>query len=361
MTTPITEAQPADDLLRYLDAAGQPLRPLPFDPSEMERAYRALVRARHTDEKLVTLQRQGRIGVYPLFRGQEAVQVGAGLALTARDWVVPSYRETGLMLTHGLPLDTMISLWTPHEAGYRFPPELRLLPPYIPIATQLPQAVGLADAERQQAAPGEPTPVVLATIGDGGTSEGDFHEALNFAAVRNSPVVFLVTNNGWAISVPTTRQMRQTRIAARAAGYGIPGITVDGNDVFAVWDTVRQAVERARTGEGPTLIEAVSYRVAPHTTSDDAGRYRDEAEVEPWLERDPLRRARTALEGMQGWDEARETQLRAELDAEFAQARREADAAREPDPWAVVEHVYADWQPDQLWAARQLGLEGGEQ
>ena len=202
--------------------------------------------------------------------------MGPALALDAGDWLVPSYRETGAALVLGLPIIHAILYWRADPAGWRFPDEVRIMPFYIPIATQLLHAVGVASAGRHL---GEDW-VALTFIGDGGSSEGDFHEALNFAAVMKAPTVFVVQNNGWAISVPTEKQMNNTRIVDRAPGYGIPGVRVDGNDLVAMWHVAREAVDRARAGEGPTLIEAVTYRLAPHTTSDDPGRYRGEREAE---------------------------------------------------------------------------------
>jgi len=215
--------------LRFIAEDGGTTR-LPFSSEDLVRGYRAVARARVFDERALTLQRQGKLGVYPPYRGQEAAQVGAALALREGDWLVPSYRDTGAALTHGLPMSQALLYWRATPAGWRYPDGLRVLPFYIPIATQLLHAVGVASAGRYQ----DEDWVALTTIGDGGTSEGDFHEALNFAAVYAAPVVFLVENNGWAISVPTDRQMRNTRIADRAAGYGIPGVVVDGNDLAAV-------------------------------------------------------------------------------------------------------------------------------
>ena len=337
------------EMVQYLSDEGAPLKELPFDEGAMLEGYRALRRARFFDERAEVLQRQGKLGVYPPFRGQEAAQVGAMLALEKSDWLVPSYRESAAALVHGLPLDYLILYWRAHPAGWRFPEGLNILPFYIPIATQLPQAVGVAHAGTLQ---GENW-VVAAFIGDGGTSEGDFHEALNFAAVFQAPVVFVVQNNGWAISVPTHKQMRVERIADKAKGYGMPGALVDGNDLVAVWQTAKEAVARARAGEGPTLIEAVTYRVAPHTTSDDPSRYRDEAETKEWVGREPVGRMRKALASLNLWDDAKEEALLGELRGELEAAVKKADSAPDPKPWDIVEHVFAEMTPDQqrAWEA----------
>lgn len=343
-------------IVRFLDDAGKPLRKLPFEEDVLTESYRALRRARFFDERAVVWQRQGKLGVYPPFRGQEAAQVGAALAIEKSDWVVPSYRESGVALTHGLSAAQLILFWRAHPAGWRFPEDLRILPFYIPIATQIPQAVGVAKAGRYR---GENW-VVLAFIGDGGTSEGDFHEGLNFAAVYRAPVVFVVQNNGWAISVPTSKQMKVRQVADRAQGYGMPGVVVDGNDLVAVRHVVGEAVARARAGEGPTLVEAMTYRVAPHTTSDDPGRYRsdeDEANAAAWAKRGPVSRMRRALEGLGLWDGEREAALVNDLSAECDAALEEADRAPAPEPFEIVEHVTQEMTPDarRAWEALKRG------
>jgi len=331
------------ETLRYLSDEGKPLKKLPFGDEELLTGYRFLRRARFFDDRAEILQRQGKLGVYPPYRGQEAAQVGVALALRDEDWLVPSYRESAAAITYGLPLHMLILYWRAHPAGWRFPDGLNMLPFYVPIATQLPQAVGLAHALRLRGEEG----VVATFVGDGGTSEGDFHEALNFASVFNAPVVFVVQNNGWAISVPTTKQMRTKRIASRAAGYEMPGVTVDGNDLVAMWQTAKEAVARARAGEGPTLIEAMTYRVAPHTTSDDPSRYRTEDEASEWIGRDPVKRMRTALGHLKLWDDEKEAALLEELKAELEEAVKRADDAPTPQPEEIIAHVFETMTPDQ--------------
>lgn len=339
--------------LSYVDPDGSTSTDLPVEPADILAGYEAVARARYFDERAVTLQRQGRLGVYPQFRGQEAAQVGAALALSSTDWLVPTYRETGAAITHGLPLETALLYWRSHPAGWAYPSDLRLLPFYVPIASQLMHAVGVAHAG---ALLGEPW-AALVFVGDGGSSEGDFHEALNFAAVYQDPVVFLVQNNGWAISVPTHKQMRNTRIADRGAGYGLPGVTVDGNDLVAVLDVARQAVARAKTGGGPTLIEAMTYRLAPHTTSDDPRRYRD-SEITAEHERtEPVARLRALLGSLGLWDQAVEETIQTRLSREFAAALAAADAisaAGLSDVGSLVEHVFAEPGPDQRRAMESL-------
>jgi len=326
---------------------------LPVAHADIVAGYEAVARARYFDERAVTLQRQGRLGVYAPFRGQEAAQVGAALALSPADWLVPTYRETGAAITHGLPIETALLYWRSHPAGWAYPTDLRLLPFYVPIASQLTHAVGVAHAGKLM---GEPW-VALAFVGDGGSSEGDFHEALNFAAVYRDPVVFLVQNNGWAISVPTDRQMRNTRIADRGVGYGIPGVTVDGNDLVAVLSVARQAVARAKAGEGPTLIEAVTYRLAPHTTSDDPGRYRERSASAEHERAEPVGRLRALLGALGLWDESVEAEIQSRLAAEFAAALAAADTVSADglgDVGSLVEHVFAEPGPDQRAALEYL-------
>ena len=338
------------DTVQYISETGEALRELPFSDNDLVRGYQTLKRARFFDERAVTLQRQGKLGVYPPCYGQEAAQVGSALALESTDWIAPSYRENAAALTHGLTMKQLVLFWRAHPAGWRFPDDLRLLPFYIPIATQIPQAVGVAQAGKLQ---GENW-ISMTYIGDGGTSEGDFHEGLNFAAVFDAPVIFVVQNNGWAISVPTSKQMKNTCIADRAAGYGMPGVVVDGNDLVAVWKVSQDAVARARAGEGPTLIEALTYRIAPHTTSDDPSRYRDEAEAESWRKKDPVSRMQTLLNNKGLWNDEQEKELEQALKDELAEAVREADAVPEPDAWEIVEHVFAEMTPEQTSAWEAL-------
>ncbi|MER3553557.1 MAG: pyruvate dehydrogenase (acetyl-transferring) E1 component subunit alpha [Meiothermus sp.] len=338
------------DTVQYLDDAGRPLRDLPLSTEELLTGYRALRRARTFDERVIILQRQGRLGVFPPFRGQEAAQVGIALALRKSDWLVPSYRETAAAIAFGMPLANLILSWRADPAGWRIPDDVNMIQFYIPIATQIPQAAGIAHAQRIKGTDN----IVAAFIGDGGTSEGDFHEGLNFASVFDAPVIFMVQNNGWAISVPTSKQMKVQRVALKAQGYGIPGVVVDGNDLVAVWSVAKEAAERARRGEGPTLIEAITYRIAPHTSSDDPSRYRTEEETAAWEKRDPILRMRGLLNHLGLWDEEKERGLTGELEAEFLAAVEEADRAPEPKPWEIVEQVYAEMGADQKAAWEYL-------
>src|SRR6478609_5425709 len=247
-----------------------------LDEAELLALYRSLVRLRTYDERSTVYHSQGRIGTYAIFWGHEAIQAGAFHALSDEDWIFPSYRESAIGLLRGMPPETILQWWRGHPSGWWNPAEWRGGSTAVPIATQVPHAAGLAWGKRLR---GEDT-CALVFFGDGATSEGAFHEGVNFAAVMNAPVVFVCNNNGWAISTPVEAQTRAETLADKAVGYGIPGIRVDGLDVLAVHEAAREAVERARAGGGPTLIEAVHYRAAPHATADDPRAYIDLARVE---------------------------------------------------------------------------------
>ncbi|MET9112704.1 MULTISPECIES: pyruvate dehydrogenase (acetyl-transferring) E1 component subunit alpha [Streptomyces] len=319
------------------------------DPGLLRRLHAELVRGRRYNAQATALTKQGRLAVYPSSTGQEACEVAAALALEERDWLFPSYRDTLAAVARGVdPVEALTLLRGDWHTGYD-PHEHRVAPLSTPLATQLPHAVGLAHAARLK---GDDV-VALAMVGDGGTSEGDFHEALNFAAVWQAPVVFLVQNNGFAISVPLAKQTAAPSLAHKAVGYGMPGRLVDGNDAVAVLEVLTDAVRRARTGGGPTLVEAITYRVEAHTNADDATRYRGDAEVEAWRDHDPillLERELTArgLLDEDGIDAARQ-------DAEtFAAALRER-MNQDPslDPMDLFDHVYAEPTP-QLREQRAL-------
>jgi pyruvate dehydrogenase E1 component alpha subunit len=296
---------------------------------EMRRLYADMVEARTYDHKCMAMQRQGRLATYAPFEGQEAAQIGAAAALRSDDWVAATYRDAALMWRAGYPWSLLIAGRTGDERGGQAPDGVNVLPPSITVGGHMIHAVGLAWAEALK----DSDRVALTSFGDGATSEGDFHEAMNFAAVFNTPTIFLCQNNGFAISYPRSEQTRSESIALKAEGYGMPGVLVDGNDVAAVLDTVGSAVARARNGEGPTLIEAVTYRLGPHTTADDPSRYRDEDETEQWRGRDPLERVRLLLERAGGWT----PEWQSELENRASEVIEEAVAAAEalPQPTAA--------------------------
>src|SRR5919202_3606881 len=238
--------------------------------------YRNMVLLRTYDERSLVYHRQGRIGTYAIFWGHEAMQAGAAYALADDDWIFPSYRESAIGLLRGMPPEIVLSWWRGHPAGWWNPEEYSVASICVPIATHVPHAVGLAWGKRLR---GESTCAIV-YFGDGATSEGAFHEGANFAAVMRAPVVLLCNNNGWAISTPVEEQTRAPTLADKAVGYGMPGVRVDGGDVLAVYEATREALERARSGEGPTFIEAVTYRTAPHATADDPRSYIDPERVD---------------------------------------------------------------------------------
>jgi 2-oxoisovalerate dehydrogenase E1 component alpha subunit len=289
MTTVEERLLPSAEPVRLIDQNGvrheHPQYRLPADDVLVD-GYAQLVMGRRINDQAGALVRQGRLAVYPSSHGQEACQVAATMVLREDDWLFPTYRDTVSIISRGVdPIETLTLLRGDWHSGYD-PYEHKVAPQATPLATQLVHAVGVAHAARLK---GEDT-VVMALCGDGGTSEGDFHEALNFAAVFKAPVVFFIQNNEYAISVPLARQTVAPSLAHKGIGYGVPGERADGNDLAGLLAVLGQAVAKARAGEGPQLVEAHTYRVQAHTNADDATRYRNEAEVTPWLERDPIKR-----------------------------------------------------------------------
>lgn len=318
------------DFVQLIAPDGSPVRNPTYDPGPvLERIpdlFTTMVVTRGLDEEYVNLQRQGQLALFPSCRGQEAAQVGCVAALRDTDWLFPQYRELGCFVQRGVDPAGIGWMWRgASTGGYGFL-EHAVAPISIPIATHALHAVGAAMASQWLGDDG----VAVAFIGDGATSEGDFHEALNFAAVKRAPCIFFVQNNQWAISTPLAEQSRAPSIAAKGAGYGMPGIRVDGNDVLACFLVVQEAAARARAGEGPTLIEAVTYRLGAHTTSDDPTRYRDDTEVAAWEERDPITRTRAYLERLHRWDHA--IASRAETRVTEARGALRAAIYDAPDP-----------------------------
>jgi pyruvate dehydrogenase E1 component subunit alpha len=313
-----------------LDAALEPDLP----EEDLKRLYSAMVLGRRLDERMVRLQRQGRIGTFAPIKGQEASQLGTVACLRPTDWTVPSFRETAAMLWRGWPIEKLLLFFSGHLEGGQPTPDQHDLPITIPVATQIPHAVGLAYAAQYR---GDDA-VVMTFFGDGATSEGDFHEAMNFAGVWHLPVVFVCQNNQWAISVPLKKQTHSRTIAEKALAYGFPGIQVDGNDVLAVCAAGREAVERARNGDGPTLIECVTYRLGVHTTADDPTKYRSAEEVAEWERKDPLTRFGAYLQKRNLLEDG----LEERIDAEIAEAVARFEAVPAPDPLTMFDHVYAE-------------------
>ena len=329
--------------LRVLDPDGQADPALLPDYTDeiLRLIFRHMLAARLVDRRCVSLQREGRMGTFAPLEGQEACQVGSALALAPTDWIVPSFREHAAALVRGVPLENILLYWMGNEEGSRLPRDLRILPVSIPVGSHTLHAAGMAMAIRYR----RQRDAVLCYFGDGATSEGDFHEALTFAGVAKAPVVFFCQNNAWAISVPRRQQCAAASLACKGVGYGVPGVQIDGNDPFAAWQATRAALERARAGEGPTFIEAVTYRLGPHTTADDPSRYRDAAEVERRRPLEPLVRYRRFLQARQLWSEAGEATLTAELEAWIAAAVQRAEAQPAPRPEDLFDHLYASTPP----------------
>ncbi|MEJ2367358.1 MAG: pyruvate dehydrogenase (acetyl-transferring) E1 component subunit alpha [Acidobacteriota bacterium] len=265
-------------------------------------AYKMMIRIRKMDEKILNLQRQGRMGTYGSIRGQEACQAGIKLAMDEGDWTIPSFREHGIQVLAGIPMHQVMAIWKGDERGHVYPENVRCLPVSVPVGSQLLHGVGVGMALRLK---GDKA-VAVAYAGDGATSEGDFHEAMNFAGVFKSRCLIFIQNNQWAISVPFKNQTAAGSIAQRAHGYGFPGLQVDGNDVLAVYAGAKKALDHIRSGKGPYLIEALTYRMENHTTADDHTRYRPKEEVEYWLDRDPVKRMKIFLTKKKLWTEKKE-------------------------------------------------------
>lgn len=316
-----------------------------LSPEEQVALYRHMVETRQLDERFIVLQRQGRIGFHVGSLGEEATIIGAASALRPQDWIFSCYREYGAALMRGLPLqklvdnvfgnqnDTVKGRQMPHHVTHRASGWASVS---SPVGTQITHAAGFGWAAKMDRA----DVVALTYFGDGATSSSDFHSAMNLAGVFRIPCVFLCRNNGWAISTPTDRQSASRTFAEKAHGYGVPGIRVDGNDVLAVVSVTRRAVARAAAGLGPTLIEAVTYRMGAHTSSDDPNRYRGVEDMEPWRQLDPIQRFREHLVGCGMWDTEREQSLIADIDRRFRGAVAAAEAAPPPALESMFDDVY---------------------
>jgi len=302
--------------------------------------YRAMLLARRFDERLLNLQRQGRVGTFPPIKGQEAAQLGSVAALESSDWMVPSFREAAAEIWRGRPLENAIIYNNGFNEGIEIPPDQNTLPISVPVGSQILHAVGLAWAIKYR----RTTDVVMAYFGDGASSQGDFHEGLNFAGVFQIPAIFVCQNNHWAISVPLSKQTRSQTIAQKAVAYGMPGIRVDGNDILAVYSAAKEAVERARSGKGPTLIECVTYRLMMHTTADDPKRYRTDKEVEEWTAKDPLPRFQKYLidKGLLSEDKISQMESGVVDEIQAAVDRAEDKMKKLGDPLEMFNHQYAE-------------------
>jgi pyruvate dehydrogenase E1 component alpha subunit len=306
--------------------------------SDLLTLYRDMVLLRTYDERSLVFHRQGRIGTYAIFWGHEAMQAGALRALADDDWIFPSYRESAIGLLRGMPAETVLSWWRGHPAGWWDPRAYRLASIAVPIATHVPHAVGFAWGKKLR---GEAA-CALVFFGDGATSEGAFHEGANFAAVMQAPVVLLCNNNQWAISTPLVAQTRAETLADKAVGYGMPGVRVDGGDVLAVYEATSEALARARAGEGPTFVEAVTYRCAPHATADDPSAYVDAERVELERQNECLGRYERYLRRTGVLTDELAEQARAQALEAVRAGIAAAEALPEPDPQLVTRDAYAE-------------------
>lgn len=331
--------------LQILDEHGncdEELRP-PLTDNEIQKLYQWMILARTFDEKAFKLQREGRLGTYASILGQEATQVGSAYALQPSDWMFPSFREAGVSIVRGLPMRMIFQYWSGDERGSLIPEGQNDFPITIPAGTHIPIAAGAAWAAK---AKGDEI-AVMAYLGDGATSKGDFHEGLNFAGVFSLPIVFLCQNNHWAISVPLRRQTRAETLAQKAFAYGFEGIQVDGNDVFAVYKATYEALERARAGKGPTLIECVTYRIGDHTTADDASRYRSQEEVQQWRKKDPIDRLKNYLEKKGLWNATYEQKARSDAREQVELVVKEEEGISPPDPRDIFRYTFQEL-PEEL-------------
>lgn len=311
------------EYLQILNEQGELVgeRPAGLNSERLLKLYKMMVLMREIDRKCVNLQRQGRIGTYAPTEGQEACQVGSAVLLHKDDWVFPAFREQGVFLTRGLPLSGQLLYFMGSEVSNQIPEGNNTFPVVVPVASQLPLAVGCAMAKKIKREPG----VAVTYFGDGATSEGDFNEALNFASVYQAPVIFICQNNQWAISVPRTKQTRAQTLAQKGIAYEMSSLQVDGNDLFAVYQATGDALQRARTGMGPSFLELVTYRMRMHTTADDPTKYRSEEEVKAWAGRDPILRLERYLKKERIIDDAFTEGIREEAELQLKAAYAEAE------------------------------------
>jgi pyruvate dehydrogenase E1 component alpha subunit len=329
-------------LIELLGVDGSVRGPVPMTSEQVVDSLRLMLLSRAVDDRLIKLQRMGRVGVYGPVHGQEAAVIGSAMALDPdRDWIVPASREHPAMLRHGLPLKNMFATYMGNFDAAAVPDGVRVLPRQQSIGSQLPHAAGLAWALKLRGIRG----AVAVYFGEGASSEGDFHEASNLAGVMRVPLVMMLINNHYAISTPVHKQTAALQLAARAEGYGFPGFVVDGNDLFAVYATTVEAVNRALSGGGPTLIECRTYRMGFHNTSDNPKEYRDQAELDDAQQRDPIERVRRFATREGTWSAAQETAALDEIRSEIEIAQREVEEMPRPGAAAIFEHVYETLSP----------------
>lgn len=331
-------------MFQIMDQNGAILQPdlVPdYSDEEWLELYKVMLKTRSADNKALQLQRRGRMLTYAPNTGQEAAQVGSAAAMAQGDWLVPAFRELGAWLLRGVDLERVYLYWYGNELGSQFPEDVRVLPISVPIASQLLHGVGIAMATRIK---GE-SDVTVAYVGDGGTSTGDFNEALNFAGVFESPVVFIIQNNQYAISVSRQKQTKAETLVQKAVAAGIPGILVDGNDLMAMYVATKEAIDRARGGGGPTLIEAYTYRLGAHTTSDDPTKYREDQEVEEWQVKDPLKRMKAYLIVKGVWTEEQDARLIEQYDEDALEVFRKVEATGQTKLEDIFNYHFKEMPP----------------
>lgn len=303
---------------------------------DIKRLYELLVLSRTFDHRALDLQREGRLGTYAPILGQEASQIGSAFALEKTDWVFPSFREMGVYIMMGYPIHMLFQYWSGDERGVKPPDDLNIFPVCVPVGTQIPHAVGAAMAIKYK----KDKKAVAVYFGDGGTSKGDFHEGLNMAGVFKLPVVFICQNNQWAISVPREKQTASKTLSQKAFAYGFEGIQVDGNDVFSVYKATKDAVQKAKNGDGPSFIECLTYRMSDHTTADDATRYRKKEEIEAWKAKDPILRLKLFMERKGLWTEDYQKEVEESAKNQVDEAVKKEEAIQHPDPKDMFMYTY---------------------
>ena len=309
-----------------------------FSDNDLKKIFEIFILSRQFDQRALQLHAEGRLGTYASILGQEASQIGSAYALEKTDWIFPSFREMGVYITLGYPIWMLFQYWTGDERGMNTPEDLNIFPVSVPVGTHMVHAVGAAFAAKVKGHQA----VSVTYFGDGGSSKGDFHEGLNIAGVYKLPVVFICQNNQWAISLPREKQTAAKTIAQKAYSYGFEGIQVDGNDIFAVYKATKDALEKARAGKGPTLIECFTYRMADHTTADDASRYRPKEELEKWKLKDPLLRLKLYMEKNGIWTQAYEDEIRKKLTELVDSEIKKEETVGLPNPKDIITFTYKE-------------------
>ncbi len=334
------------EYLQILDESGncdESLMPK-LSGEEIKKLYEMMILIRVFDQKAFNMQRQGRLGTYIQFKGQEACQVGSAFVLKDEDFVFPMYRNSGLLIARRQPMMQVLQYWNGDERGSKAPPNINNFPMSIPVGTQMIHAAGAAWAAKLKGT----KEIAITYFGEGATSKGDFHEAMNFAGVFNAPCVFFCENNQFAISVPRSKQTHAETIAQKAIAYGIEGTQVDGMDIFAVYKATKDAVDKARAGKGPTLIEAFTYRLCDHSTSDDASRYRSKEEVDSWLKKDSIERLEKYMRKKGMLDDAYKEKVLKHSQETVEKEVTEFEKIQPPDPKDMFKYIYAEMTPQQI-------------